>query len=118
MDWAIEYFYTSTGKCPVEEFIDSLPAEVQAKALFVIDLLQMKGNLLRQPYCKKIHGVDKLFELRFRVGKGIYRIFYFPISGRKFILLHGFVKKTEKTPAGEITKAVQFMQDYMQQKGI
>ncbi len=117
MNWTIEYFCTESGRCPVKDLVDSLPDEAQAKALFVIDLLQMKGIELREPYSKKIHGVDKLFELRFKVPGNIYRIFYFPVSGRKFILLHGFMKKSKRTPPKEIQKAIQYMKEYQHQKG-
>jgi len=105
------------ARCPVEEFLDSLSKHARAKAIFVIDILRMKGNQVREPYAKKIRGVEKLFELRFRYGGNEYRIFYSPIVGRKFILLHGFPKKTEKTPNNEIQRAVHYMSDYLQRKG-
>jgi phage-related protein len=117
MNWTIEYFCKTDGRAPVGEFIDSLSDEAQAKALFVIDLLQMKGIFLREPYVKKIQGIDKLFELRFTVKGTIFRIFFFPVTERKFILLHGFIKKSDKTPQREIDIAVKYMRTY-QQRGL
>ncbi len=40
------------------------------------------------------------------------RLLYFPAPGRKFVMLHGFVKKTQKTPPKEIEIAEQRMRDY------
>ena len=40
------------------------------------------------------------------------RIFYFTYVNNKFILLHGFIKKTMTTPKNEINKALKYMQDY------
>jgi phage-related protein len=116
-DWSVEYYTKSDGSSPVEEFIDSLDESARAKAIFVIDVLRMKGTQLREPYSKSIQGIGKLFELRFRTAGNAYRIFYFPVTGKRFILLHGFVKKTEKTPRGELTIALQRMNDWILRKG-
>lgn len=47
-------------------------------------------------------GHKKLYEIRIKEKSGISRILYFAHAGRKFILLHGFIKKTDKTPVKEI----------------
>jgi len=38
MVWTVEYYMDSGGREPVADFIDSLPTEVQAKVLRLIDL--------------------------------------------------------------------------------
>ena len=43
-----------------------------------------------------------LFELRFKASEGISRVFYCTVSGRRVVMLHQFIKKTQKTPAREI----------------
>ena len=53
-----------------------------------------------------------LYELRIKFSSDIARIFYFTYHNNKFVLLHGFVKKTMKTPQGEIKKARKYMKDY------
>ena len=116
MDWEVEYYILPNGECPVEKFIDSISKNAQAKAVFIIDILRMKGNQLREPYSKKLHDFEKLFELRFRSAGNIYRIFYFPTSERKFILLHGFMKKSNETPQNEIERAIHYMNDYISRK--
>lgn len=45
---------------------------------------------------------DGLFELRVKGKEGIARVFYCTLAGKRIIILHGFVKKTQKTPQKEL----------------
>lgn len=45
---------------------------------------------------------DELFELRLKAGEGNARVFYCTKIGRRIVMLHHFIKKTEKTPAKEL----------------
>ena len=58
------------------------------------------GNELREPYVKSIKGEKNksLYELRVKFSNDIVRIFYFTYHNKKYILLHGFIKKSIKTP--------------------
>lgn len=116
MDWTIEYYVTTEGRCPVKEFIDSLSPESKAKYVFIADLLEEYGLRVKEPYVKPIAGIKKLFEMRIKDKANIHRIFYFTFTGRKFVLLHGFTKKTEKTPRREIEIAEKRMQEYIERK--
>jgi len=82
----------------LEKFILSLNKLTQVKIVRTIELLEKFGYNLRYPYCKKI--TDEIFELRIR-GKQEIRIFY-SFFGSKIVLLHGFIKKSQKTPSREI----------------
>lgn len=113
MDWIIEYYMTSEGKCPVRDFIDSLSDEGQAKYIFITRLLKEYGIHVKEPYVKQITGRRKLFEIRIKDKSGISRILYFTHTGKKFILLHGFTKQTDRTPVKEIEVAEQRMKDYL-----
>jgi phage-related protein len=53
------------------------------------------------PYVRSIVN-SKLFEIRVEQDTNIYRIFYVAYTGERFILLHGFQKKTQKTPKKEL----------------
>jgi len=117
MEWSIEYYVTSSGKRPVEEFINSLSPDSKSKYIFIADLLEECGLNVKEPYVKSIKGYRKLFEIRIKDRANIHRIFYFAYTGKKFILLHGFTKKTEKTPQNEIEIALKRMQDYISRKG-
>jgi phage-related protein len=58
-------------------------------------------------------GSRKLFEIRIKDKSNINRIFYFAHTGKKLILLHGFTKKTDKTPGREIVIAERRMKEYL-----
>ncbi len=118
MQWAIEYYVTSEGRCPVKEFIDGLSFEAQAKYIFIADLLAEYGINVREPYVKPIKGQKKLFEMRMKDSANIHRVFYFAHTGKKLVLLHGFTKKTDKTPVKEIDTALARMHDYLSRRTI
>jgi phage-related protein len=115
--WEIEYYETAAGSVPVAEFVDDLAPQVQAKFIRSLELLEQYGLLLREPWVKNIHGIPKLRELRFTSFGEIYRVFFFPVSGRKLILLHGFKKKSQETPKRELQTAEARMKDYVQRHG-
>jgi phage-related protein len=55
---------------------------------------------------------DGLFELRLKASEGIARIFYCTIVGRKIVMLHQFIKKTDKTPPRELETARRRMKEF------
>ncbi len=63
-------------------------------------------------YLKHIEGTDGLYEIRVQAGSDIFRIFCFFDEGKLVVLANGFQKKTQKTPKGEIKKALKIKQDY------
>jgi phage-related protein len=71
---------------------------------------------VKEPYVKPIAGSRKLFEIRIKDRSNIHRIFYFAFTGKRFILLHGFTKKTGKTPGKEILVAERRMEEYLSRK--
>lgn len=95
-DWIVEYYKDTKGNEPTKNFINSLPANMQVKILRIIRMLRDYGALLKEPYTKQIKG--KIRELRIKNSHGAIRVLYFTYTGRRFVLLHGFIKKTNKTP--------------------
>lgn len=85
----------------LEKFISNLEKPTIAKVLRTIDLLESFGQQLTMPHSKKVGG--SLFELRVR-GKQEVRILY-SFHGGCVILLHGFVKKTQKISKKELENA-------------
>ncbi|MBU4098500.1 type II toxin-antitoxin system RelE/ParE family toxin [Patescibacteria group bacterium] len=79
--------------------LDKIPLD---KCLRLIDLLKMFGNKLSMPYSKKIS--TNLYELRIR-GQQEVRIFYC-FYRDKAVILHHFMKKSQKTPRKEIEVAL------------
>jgi phage-related protein len=111
MEWSIEFFRTKNGKCPAEDFLYSLNKSTAVKVYGTIELLKKHGIHLGEPFVKFIG--EKIYELRVKDPDGIYRVLYFAASGRKFVLLHGFVKKSQKIPRKEISTAKKRMKEYL-----
>lgn len=108
--WNIIFYEKEDGSTPVQKFLDKLPVKHHAKALRDIDVLEKYGTDLTEPHVKHIKG--KLWELRIKSASDISRIFYFVPVGKNIVLLHGFVKKAQKTPNREIETANNYLEDY------
>ncbi len=111
----VEYYKKSDGTYPAEEFILSQDAKMRAKLFRLLELLELKGNDLREPYSKSLS--DGIFEIRAIQGSNITRVLYFFVVGKKVILTNGFVKKTQKTSESEIALAKTYRADYELRKG-
>lgn len=109
------FYEKENGDCPVEEFLNSLDVKMRAKLVGLLELLEEKGNQLREPYSKLID--DGIFEIRCKVGNNITRLLYFFYYKGKIILTNGFVKKTQKTPLEEIKVAKARRTDYKRRVG-
>jgi len=112
--WNIVYYKSVSGEYPVYDFINKLEVKSRSKIINTIDLLEMYGIKLGTPHVKKVAGTG-LWELRILGGDNI-RILYIAITGRAFLLLHGFIKKVQKTPKKEIKTAVMRLKDYRQRR--
>ncbi|MCH5268368.1 MAG: type II toxin-antitoxin system RelE/ParE family toxin [Lachnospiraceae bacterium] len=106
-------FYEKTnGEIPVEDFLLSLDVKMRAKLVGIMEILQEKGNLLREPYSK--HIGDGIFEIRGKIGKDISRVLYFFYHDGKIVMTNGFIKKTQKTPKSELERAKKYRIDYIE----
>ncbi len=114
MGWNIEYYQKKNGKIPVYEFLCSLEPKMRAKVLHYIDLLEKTGPNLKEPYVSAIKGerYRGLWELRVKFASDITRVFYFAFKNDTFVLLHGFKKKTNKTPENELEHALKYKNDF------
>lgn len=113
MYYELEFYQRENGREPVKNFLDNLKRK--NKRLFAAvykDLMYLKevGRELTMPDCRSMG--NGLYELRSGAGSDIARIFYFFFWENKIILTNGFIKKTQKTPAGELEKAVRYKKDY------
>jgi phage-related protein len=115
VQWEIGFYRDRNGREPLKEFLDGLPAGTRAKVVKLFNLLAEEGVLLKEPYTRHIRG--KIRELRVKDNLGHVRILYFTFTGKRFILLHGFLKKTDKTPEREIELAEKRMEDFMESYG-
>ena len=108
--WEVLLYRSPNGNFPVQDFIDSLEIRAQSKVQDAIKLLREFGIRLGLPHVKKLTGTD-LWELRILGGDSI-RVLYIAVTGKKFILLHGFKKKKQETPPKEIKIAQYRLVEY------
>ncbi|MBI5561273.1 MAG: type II toxin-antitoxin system RelE/ParE family toxin [Deltaproteobacteria bacterium] len=116
MERTVEYYKNAAGHESAAGSIDGLPVETRTRVLRLIKLLKDYGVLLKGPYTKQIRG--KIRELRINDGHGAIIILYFTYTGKRFILLHGFIKKTDRTPLREIETAEGRMNDFIRRENI
>ena len=98
MSFAIEYF-----NAKVLDDIQSWPVDILADYARLVELLMEYGPALRLPHSRAFG--DGLFELRPRGRSGIGRAFYCFRIGRRIVVLHAFVKKSQETPDRELSCA-------------
>jgi phage-related protein len=96
--WEIRFYESPRGIEPVKVFIDGLQPQTQAKIIKKVELLEQYGPDINLPHAK--HLQSNLYELIIH-GRQEVRIFYCYINHRIY-LVHGFIKKTQKTPPKEI----------------
>ena len=98
---------TGSGKEPVREWLQSLPKNV--KKIIGEDIAVIQKNW---PIGKPLVGNlgKKLWEVRSSIPNGIARVL-FAIKNNHMVLLHGFIKKTQKTPAQDLELARHRMND-------
>ena len=111
--WYIRY-YSMDGDSPIAEFIDSLSPRAKAKVFNTFELLEEFGIQVGSPRIKKLVGTP-LWEIRI-LGQESIRIFYVLITGNTFLLLHGFIKKKQKTPRKEIEQAMKKLDEYQSRR--
>jgi phage-related protein len=102
--WTIT-FYSET----IEAEILALPAGFLARYLRYSDRMEVYGPDLGMPHTRAMG--EGLFELRLKSTEGIARIFYCTLVKRRIVILHQFIKKTNKTPLKELTVAKKRMKE-------
>ncbi len=95
------------------EFYHPLPQKVKDKVDYVLQIV-ISVQKISTKFFK--HLEDGIYEIRIEVGSNIYRIFSFFDDDKLVILLHGFQKKTQKTPRKEIEQAIKLRRMYYEEK--
>jgi phage-related protein len=113
----IIFYRLKSGKCPVENFFDSLTDKQFEKISFVLDLIEQL-DIVPQKYFKKLKGADDIWEVRIQYGNNIFRLLGFFDTKNVFVLNHAFTKKTQKTPGKEIALSEQRKTEYLKSKGL
>jgi len=108
--YEIRFYEDSRGCCPVDEFLDVNDVKVRAKFFKWLSKLKEMGPYFPRPYADVLRG--KIRELRVIFGGNQYRFLYF-FFGKKIIITHAFVKKTDRVPENEIERAEKMMIDFI-----
>ena len=99
MSWKIEFF---SG---VTKDILNLPPKLQARMIRLFDLMEKQGVNLGAPHTKKISS--DLYEVRAKAQEGIARGIYCYCQGNKIVVLHVFVKKSQKIALKDLKLAIE-----------
>jgi len=100
----ISFYRTASGKCPVEEHLDSLSDKQITKIAWVLKLIRELDQVPSR-YFKKLVKTENIWEIRADVGNNTFRLLGFFDSKELIILTNSFQKKSRKTPANEIRLA-------------
>jgi len=104
VDWEIAYYSEA-----LQEDIAAFPAGIQARFIHLTDRMRIYGANLGMPHTKAMK--NGLFELRMKSKEGIGRVFYCTLVGKRIVMLHSFIKKSQKTPSSELKLAVSRMKE-------
>ena len=100
MSWSVEFLDQD-----VQSSLDALPLDIRASFQRIVELIQSHGlERVREPYVKHLEG--PLWEMRMKGRAGIARAAYVTAVGKRIVVVHVFVKKTQKTPRREIEIAL------------
>lgn len=106
----IYYYTTPSGDNPAQKFMDSLQKPQKAKIFRVIQYIKEYGLVTAIPHIKKLTGTP-LWEIRI-LGEDNIRVIYSVVLKNSILILHGFIKKTQKTPPRELDTALNRLKDW------
>lgn len=105
MTWTVE-----TLNATVDAELEALPASLKARMTRIVELIEAVGlEHIREPHVA--HLEDKLWEIRAKGKDGIVRAIYITVAGKRVVILHVFVKKTQKTPVRALDLARRRMRE-------
>lgn len=100
MKWTVEFLDER-----VAADLSAMPADIRAVFRRIVELIGGCGlEQVREPYVKHLEG--PIWEMRMKGKDGIARAAYITAKGRRVIVVHVFLKKTQKTPRRDIETAL------------
>jgi phage-related protein len=98
MTWKVTFFDNK-----VEAETLGFPAGILANLLHILEMIEKFGPAIGKPHTVPMG--KGLYEIRAKGKEGIGRSLFCTVKGKEVIILHSFIKKTQKTPRNEINKA-------------
>lgn len=115
--YEVIFYRSRNGESEIEQYLDELAVKAKTsktdrinrtKILAYLSALSQYGTRIGQPTVKHIEG--SLWELRPLNN----RILFFYWTDNKFVLLHHFIKKSQKTPSKELEQARLKLKDFLE----
>lgn len=115
--YEIEFYEDENGKSAIADYINDLSYKASTnkecrvnlnKIIAYMDALEELGTRVGAPVTKHLDG--EIWELRPLRNRFLYAYY----KDNKFIILHNFIKKTQKTPKREIEQAQRNLRDYLE----
>ena len=104
MEWKVTYYSEA-----LQQEILSLPLGLQARYIHLTARMCIYGANLGMPHTKPMK--NGLFELRLKSKEGIGRVLYCTLINKRIVMLHCFVKKSQKTPTNDLKLAISRMKE-------
>lgn len=105
MNWIVTYLDED-----VQAEITALPRDIRSKFERIVMMVQEYGlERVHEPYVKHIEG--PIWEMRMKGRDKIARAFYVTATQKRVVVVHSFIKKTQKTPRREIETALRRAQE-------
>ena len=98
MSWKVTFF-----DIKVKEETLNFPKGILSNFLHITEIIEEFGPTVGKPYTAPMG--KGLFEIRAKGKEGIGRSLFCTVKGKEIVILHSFIKKTQKTPKKEIDKA-------------
>ncbi|HVA26332.1 MAG TPA: type II toxin-antitoxin system RelE/ParE family toxin [Chloroflexota bacterium] len=114
-EWSVVFYSEASGSEPVRDFLRSLDRQTQARFDWSIEQLRIRNTQAGEPLVRHLEG--GIWELRRESNTNIFRLLYCFLSGRRIVFLHGFQKKTQKTPRRETDLAQRRLNEFVKREG-
>lgn len=108
--WQVIYYISLSGNNPIDDFLDGLSENQQSKLIRIFHYIKEYGLQSVIPHVKKLSGTP-FWEIRI-LGRDNIRTIYAVPEQKQVLILHGFVKKSPKTPTKEIGIALNRFTEY------
>lgn len=105
----IEFYVSESGASPAEDWLESQGESRQQKFAALFAWMADQGKIWNERKFKHLEGSNQIFEFKSDEG----RVLCFFMIGRRLILTHGFTKKGDKIPKGEIERAEMIKKDFL-----
>ena len=110
----IEFYQSASGETPACDWLELQRDRIQQKFAALFAWIGDHGKIWNERKFKHLTGSNQIFE--FKADDGRVLCFFF--TGRRLILTHGFVKKSDKTPKGEIERAETIKTEFLSREDI